>query len=155
MKWYIGIQSEIVAAIIGFGSFLYVEGQEELSLPFSTADSLMLIVFIIAFVGGFMAPYHVTKTAKYGATTFSILAGIPLVIILIATGDISQDDNPDWGVIILFILLIVLAIALVISIVVVTILLFIGGYIGSIFGKMVFDKNNYEDSNRPAKYYDS
>ncbi|MCE7736440.1 MAG: hypothetical protein GPJ54_16285 [Candidatus Heimdallarchaeota archaeon] len=143
-----------MAAIVGFGSIYYIEGQDQISLPTSTQTTLALIVFLVAFTGGFMAPYHVMKTARTGAITFGTLAGIPLVIILAATGEISQDDNADVGSILILILLLVVAIALVISIVVVTVLLFIGGYIGSIFGKMVFDRAQYEDNSRPAKYGD-
>ncbi|MFV2014316.1 MAG: hypothetical protein ACC656_02720, partial [Candidatus Heimdallarchaeota archaeon] len=65
MKWYIGLQAEIVAAIVGIVSLSYINNQNQLSSQLSTQNSLILIVFLISFVGGFMAPYHVMKTAKY------------------------------------------------------------------------------------------
>jgi len=153
MKWYVGLQAEIVAAIVGIVSLSYIKGQDQPSLPLSTQNSLILIVFLISFVGGFMAPYHVMKTAKYAATSFSILVGIPLVFILVVIGDISQDNSGDFGSVIVLIIFIVAAIALVISIVVVTLILFIGGYIGSIFGKMVFNESRYEDKFQSSKYH--
>ncbi len=152
MKWYVGLLSEIITAVIGIGSILYVEGDDTISLPLSTQKALIIAVFIVAFIGGFMAPYHVKKTASYAATSFGILAGIPLVIVLAATGELTSDDSGDLGTVLLLILLIVAAIALVISIVVVTVLLFVGGTIGSIFGKMVFAEDRYEGNFHSSKY---
>lgn len=154
MKWYVGILSEILAAIVGIGSILYVEGNDQITLPTSTQNALIIAVFVIAFIGGFMAPYHVKKTASYAAGSFGILAGIPLVAVLAATGELTDDDSGDWTAVFLLILLIVVAIVLVISIVVVTVLLFVGGTVGSIFGRMVFSEDRYEDDFKSSEYYD-
>ncbi|OLS23443.1 MAG: hypothetical protein HeimC2_26470 [Candidatus Heimdallarchaeota archaeon LC_2] len=153
MKWYIGILSQIIAAIITFGSIFYIEGQDQYSLPLPLQNAYISAVFIVGFIGGFMAPYHVMKTARTGAIAFAILAGIPLVFVLDAAGEVSQDDSGDIGAILVLILLIVVAIVLVISIIVVTVLLFVGGYIGSIFGKMVFERDRFEENFKPSKYH--
>lgn len=153
MKWYIGIQAEIIAAIVSFGSIFAIQNQDSDLLPIPIGQTLMIAVFVIAFIGGFMAPYHVMQTAKRGAAAFAILAGIPLVLVLVATGEISGDDNADLGAILILILLLVVAIGLVIAIIVVTVLLFVGGTIGSIFGKMVFEESRYEDTGGSQKYH--
>ncbi|MHA2031254.1 MAG: hypothetical protein ACW99A_13520 [Candidatus Kariarchaeaceae archaeon] len=155
MKWYVGIQAQFVTLIFGLGTIFYIENQDNISLPAPMQQTLVFLVFVVAFVGGFMAPYHVNRTAKYGAATFTLLAGIPLVIVLYAAGDLSDSAGDDFGSVIIFILLLVVAIVLGVSIIVVAVLLFVGGFIGSIFGKMVFNESQYDlEKTSTTKYYD-
>ena len=116
----------------------YLDNENPEAIEDTFTEVLILLVFIIAFIGGFLAPYNVRKTAKYGAWTYTIMAGIPIIISLYAAGELTDDPNGDIGTVFLFILLITISIVLGISIVVVAVLLFVGGTIGSLFGKMIF-----------------
>ncbi len=158
MKWYVGYLSSIITVIVSIILFAIQNQRSNISDEYDPFVIFAVIALISGFIGGFTAPYHVVKTAKYTSTTFTIIASVPLAIILYLINDLSADEINPLAAVILIILLIVIAIGIVITIVIVAVMLFIGGSIGAIFGKYFFKEHQYEnltlidESNRRGLY---
>lgn len=142
MKWYIGYLAELVT-FIGYVTYASqtIESNDLGNINFS---AFIIAALIAGFMGGFLAPYHVSRTTKYGASTFALIAGIPAVIFFIISGDILSSGEADFGAVIILIVMLGLGIALVILIIIVSVLLTVGGIIGSVFGKSVFSEDQYD-----------
>lgn len=140
MKWYVGYLVSIAVGILSIIASFTINTDNT-----NYIETVIIIALLSGFAGGFIAPFHVTRTIKYAATTFTLIASIPLAIILLIASDLSNEEINPLVAVFFLILLAVAAVAIVVTIIIVAIFLYIGALIGSVFGKYFFKEEMYEN----------
>ena len=143
MKSVYGYITTVATFIAGFLIILWLTGKNP-EISSSLGLYIPLLVILSGFGGGFVAPYHIKSNTFRSVGTIMVL-GIGFLVILylmLQQGSTSNDPFAGLG---LIIIVFALAIATIIIMIAGSILVTIGGLIGSIFGRMVFPRDAFEE----------